>query len=146
MFTSVLPEIHRDSLEKLLFFNSKQDTISDALLSAIERFGKPRIKLDDGLLRVSLDSGIDAQTLFALDASKVGEQLAGIIVYVRVKDKIAIPFVAVDDDYTIRGVRANMYLCCGLVNEVIRIARCVKGVSSVSLYTRGVEPVRIPVN
>ena len=145
VFTSTLDLGYRDALERLFFYNGNQNTASDAILLAIERFGSPRIEVIGSRLWVSLDSGLEAQSLFVLDPSQAGEPLVGIVVYTRDNDTLVILFLAVREDFSSRGTRARELLFFRIVDEVRSVARRIRGISSITMFLRGATAARIPV-
>jgi hypothetical protein len=143
-FTSLLQRRHRGDLERMLFFNRKQNAISDAIEWVVEHFGAPQIEEVQGHLRIGLTSDRGVQALFALDGD-VTEQLVGLVVFTREQDELLVLFVAVREDYSDRGANARKMLLVRIINEVRGIARRVKGISVVRLIGRGLRPIRIRV-
>jgi len=145
VFTSALDLGYRDALERLLFYNGNQKTASNAILVAIERFGSPRIETKGSRLWVTLDSGLEAQSLFVLDPSETGNPLVGIVVYTRDNDTLVILFVAVREDFSSLGTKARELLFFRIVDEVRSVGRRIRGISSITMFLRGATAARIPV-
>jgi hypothetical protein len=68
-FKSYVSVAQRSALERLIFFNSCQDRVSDCIADAIEKFGAPEIVADRDRLRIHMKGMPDVQSLFALDAA-----------------------------------------------------------------------------
>ena len=133
-FTSVLRGVFRHALEQLLFFNGRQRRLHGAILSAIERYGAPRIVLRDDRLRLTLDSGVPAQTLFAVEYTDASQSLVGVVVYTREGESFVVLFVAVREDFTSRGPRAEEALYFRIIDQVKGVARRVRGIRSIQVF------------
>ena len=133
-FTSVLRGVFRHALEQLLFFNENQGKTHSAILSAMECYGAPRVVLLNGRLRVTLDSGVEAQTLFALEQTKASQSLVGVVVYTRDGESLVVLFVAVREDFATRGPRAKEALFFRIVDQMKGIARRLRGIQSVTVF------------
>lgn len=46
VFSSVIHSIYYDELEKLMFFNPQQWKVRNEVISAVERYGQPKIYRD----------------------------------------------------------------------------------------------------
>jgi len=53
-FSSTLPLVYRDELERIVFFNPDQHRVADSLLAAVSHFGAPSIVQDGNSLRFSV--------------------------------------------------------------------------------------------
>src|SRR4029450_9260348 len=96
---STVADVHRDELERLLFFNARQPRVRTGLIEALERFGTPAIEHHANLLRVTPGAGPDAQCLFAVSETDGLSQLLGVVVYVRTSmDTLTVLHVAVADN------------------------------------------------
>ncbi|MEN6407990.1 MAG: hypothetical protein ABFC77_16165 [Thermoguttaceae bacterium] len=144
-FTSMLPSIHRDALERLFYFNKNQKKVHDAVLMATERYGAPRVALRNGRLWVQCASGVETQSLFVMDGDGPAAELIGVIVYTREEEKLVVLFMAVREDYTYRSDRRSPILLLRMVEEVRNIGRRVKGITSVELFLRGSAASHISV-
>ena len=98
---------------------------------------KPRIVVVNERLWVTLDSGIQVQSLFAVEQGEATPQPVGMVVYTREQDTLAILFVAIHEDYASSGVHADAMLFLRIVDEVRNIASRVKGIASIKLFLRG---------
>ena len=133
-FTSVLGSEYRRQLERLLFFNPQQHRARAAILEAIEGHGVPQVVLEDGRLRVKLDSGCEVQTLFAVDHRGLNSKLAGVMVYTRSDlDTLLLLHIAVAEDHLLRGRFGEERLVERFVGQLREIAARVNGVRTVRL-------------
>ncbi len=79
-FTSVLDRTYREALERLFYFNENQRKAHDAVSLAMERYGTPRIALINDRLGVTLESGVEAQSLFVMENAEPTSELVGMVV------------------------------------------------------------------
>lgn len=151
-FTSVLERAHRRELEKLLFQHPQQGRFRDTILESIERFGVPRVVELNRRLRIKLSGQVEVQTIYALMEGALRSDLAAVVVYSRnAEDELVVMHLAVENDYTTRGPRADQMVTYAIIDELCRIARHIKGVCGVRLaYARGqsilktVHPLSFP--
>ena len=145
MLCSTVGEVHFDELERLMFFNARQEGVRTGLIEALNRFGAPKIEHRDNLLRVTLDACPDAQCLFAVSGTGELSQLLGVIVYVRSSiDTLTILHVAVADDL-VTEEDEDPLIVVRLVHELRHLAKSIRGVRWVHfLYPQGGQ-FRIPI-
>ena len=130
--TSTLQPTMRNQLENILFFNSLQNNYIESISHSISLFGEPKVLISGESLRVEIDGIPNVQTIFALTSDK--KTLAGIIIYLRTdQDNIAILHVGVIGEYSSLGIYAKGMLVPKLIQNIIRIARTIKGVTVVTL-------------
>jgi hypothetical protein len=131
-FKSYVPVAQRAALERLVFFNSCQDRVSDCIADAIEKFGAPEIVADRDRLRIHMKGMPDVQSLFALDATG---RPVGVAVYTRQDvEHVTVMHLSIDAEFASGGTRAGEQLLLRLLREVRRSTRRVKGVRRVELY------------
>jgi len=145
-FTSVLNGAYHDALERIFYHNEQQQKLADAILKAVERYGVPRITNKNGQLRILFDSGLEPQTLFAMEEGRDGMELVGVIVYTREIDALVVAFIAIREDYTCHEARGDRMLAQRFFDELRGIGRRVKGIKSIRVWLRGPAPVSIPVS
>jgi hypothetical protein len=143
-FTSTLDRTYRDALERIFHFNRNQEKAYDAILFAVERYGTPYISIVKDRLWVTLESRMEAQSLFVLETTEAKAELVGVVVYTREDNELVVIFMAVREDYAHGGIRGDRMLLLRMVYEVQGIARRVKGITSVTMFLRGPVTVRIP--
>lgn len=138
-FTSVLDQSLRGELEELMFQHPQQGRFRDTILDCIERFGVPRVVEQNGRLRVELAGQTEVQTLYAVMARPLHSELVGALVFTRNQTgELVVLHIAVKDDYTAQGPRADQMVTFALVEELCRVARQIQGVHGVRLaYARG---------
>jgi hypothetical protein len=129
-------------LERLFYHNVNQNRMRDAIVAVIERYGEPTISPLKDRLWVTFASGREAQSLFVLDATGAARELAGVIVYTRENDELAVLFAAVRPEYAQGGEKSDRRIMLRMFEEVRGVARRVKGLASISIYARHAEPLR----
>jgi hypothetical protein len=138
-FTAVLDQLHREELEELMFQHPQQGRFRDTILDCIERFGVPRVVEQNGRLRIELAGQTEVQTLYAVLEGSLDSGLVGALVFTRNEaGELVVLHIAVKDEYTAQGPRADQMVTFALLEELCRVARHIRGVPGVRLaYTRG---------
>lgn len=142
-FTSALDEAYRDALERLFYYNENQNRHRDAVLAAVERYGLPHIEARNSRLWVTLESGIEAQSLFVMQRTETTPELVGAIVYTRDDDKLVVAFMAVREDHAYGGEKDDGSLSVRMIDELRGIAGRIKGITSLTLFLHGPVAVRL---
>lgn len=146
VFSSVLNSDYYDDLEKLMFFNPQQEKVRNEVISAVERYGQPKIYRDGDRLRIGVGSFSMVQALFALNGQKADRELLGMIAYMRENpDNMAILHIVVREDYSAVGIHGNEMLLMHLIDRVREIAAKIKGISCVTLAYKSEKITKIPV-
>jgi len=146
IFSSVLNSDYYDDLEKLMFFNPQQEKVRNEVISAVERYGQPKIYRDGDRLRIGVGSFSMVQALFALNGQKADRQLLGMIAYMRENpDNMAILHIVVREDYSAVGIHGNEMLLMHLIDRVREIAAKIKGITCVTLAYKSQKITKIPV-
>ena len=145
VFSSVLSSSYHEDLRKLLFFNPNQERVASHISEAVEQYGVPRISDSDDKLRVELGAGGGAQSLFVLDSQKPHARLLGVAVYTREGGTLVVVHVAVDEDYSNRGVNADQMLFIRIIAGLRDVARHIKGVDSLTVFAGSAGAKRIRV-
>jgi hypothetical protein len=131
-FTSRVALEHRDTLERLLFFNGCQNRVASGIVDVIDRFGPPEIQQDGDWLRVKVAGLSDVQSLFSVEAT-TGRPL-GVAVYTRADlEHVTVLHIGLSEEYCAGGERENLNLLLRLMKEIRRSSRRVKGVRRVSV-------------
>jgi hypothetical protein len=134
LITSRLGKDYIGDLERVLFFNPKQQYAAHAIRSCVEDYGIPEIVTENGYLRIRLKSFSIAQTLFLIDRTDLADILAGAIVYVRDgTDELSILHVAIAEDYISRGPIITARLVWDLLRHVIESASRIRGIKNIKL-------------
>jgi hypothetical protein len=130
-------------LEELLFFNPGQYRVREGIINSLEHFGHPRLDESKGTLSVRVGDR-EAQTLFAYDRDRRGQDPIGVVVFLRtVPEEIAILHVAVHGDYALQGKQGGLGLGVTLVEKVKEIASRIVGVQRIVFFYR--QEVRLKV-
>ncbi|MCA9705053.1 MAG: hypothetical protein KDK70_04280 [Myxococcales bacterium] len=145
VFTSFLGASHREDLERLLFFNENQSRASEGVAVVVQRYGTPRIVVEDDRLRIELSSSFSPQALYVVTRVRGTYRPVGVVVYTREDDALVVLFVAVDGELSGRGIKGHGMLLVRMIREVEAIARRVRGIGRVLVYTGRAEPTRIVV-
>ena len=122
-----------------MFQHPQQGRFRDTIMDCIEQFGVPRVVEQNGRLRIELAGHTEVQTLYAMIEGPLHSELVGAVVYTRnAADELAVLHIAVKNDYTAQGPRADQMVTFALVEELCRVARHIQGVQGVRLaYARG---------
>lgn len=132
-FSSILPEEFRQDLETLLFFNPLQERARAGIARSIERYGEPRVYVQDGMLRVAVGDLPDVQTLYALAAQDDSYELAGVAVYTRDDDRLSILHLAVSEGSAAAGGNGDGLLAVRLASAIREVGGSVHGIRRVLL-------------
>ena len=138
-FSSILPEEFRQDLETLLFFNPLQGRARTGIARSIERYGEPRVYVQDGMLRVAVGQLPDVQTLYALAGHDDSYELVGVAVYIREGDRLSMLHLAVAEDTSPAG-NGDGLLAVRLASAIREVGGSVHGITRVLLpYTVGIQ-------
>ena len=128
-FTSRIDRSHRQSLERLLFFNGCQNRVALRIVDAIEKYGPPEIVEDGECLRVRLAGLPDVQSLFAVEPGT--ERPIGVAVYMRADlEHVTVLHIGLSEEYCAGGSREGINLLLRFMKEIRRSSRRMKGVRS----------------
>jgi len=128
-YTSVYGAKHRRELVQLLFLNPRQHIVRAAIVEGIEKYGVPKIVIEQDHLRMKLDGGLEVQTLFAVASSLFRSRLAGVMIYTRLdSETMLLLHLAVAPDYSSHGRHRKQMLALRFVEQLRGIAAQVKGV------------------
>lgn len=126
-FTSKVALEHRQTLERLLFFNGCQQRVARGIVDVIDRYGLPEIQSDGEWLRVKVAGLSEVQGLFAVETT-TGRPL-GVAVYMRADlEHVTVLHVGLSEEYCAGGERESLNLLLRLMKEIRRTSRRVKGV------------------
>ncbi len=143
VFSSRVPSQCREALEELLFFNPRQFRVREGIINSLEQFGHPRLEDTPNGLAIRVGNQ-DAQTLFAYDRDRRGEDPVGVVVFMRTAPTdIAIMHVAVHPDYALQGRRGGVGLGVALIEKVKEIAARIVGVHKIVFFYRQEVVIRL---
>jgi hypothetical protein len=132
--SSVLAASFRDELERIVFFNPEQGSVTAPLLDSVHRYGVPSIVEEDGCLRFRVDAFGMLQTLYAFDETEPPASLVGVAMFARDKRaSLLVLHLAVHEDFTSQGKWAN----AGVVGQIVAAVR------GAAIRTRGIRTLRI---
>ena len=138
-FTSVLGSEYLEDLERLLFFNPQQNKTITGISESIADYGVPNVYVEQGRLRIRLENLPGAQTVFVLEDSSNTPVLVGVMIYSRIDlENLVLLHIAVREEYSRFGSRADVGLVNKMMGQMRVIARKLNGVRSIHLkYTKG---------
>jgi hypothetical protein len=139
---SRLPSALRAQVEALLFFNSAQHRMRDAIEASIERYGLPEIIDENGWLHLRVAGLEQVQTLFAVRKNIAGERAVGAVAYIRESvERITVVHVSVADEYSAQGRYAHERVLPQLLYKIRDVAKRTTGIRHVDLaYRRNRSP------
>ena len=143
VFSSRVPKECRSALEELLFFNPRQHVVRDGIIESLEHFGHPKLEETGDSLCIRVGTH-EAQTLFAYDRERPGDDPVGVVVFLRTSaEEISILHVAVHPDYALQGTEAGVGLGVTLVEKVKEIASRIVGVKRIVFFYRQEVVIRL---
>jgi hypothetical protein len=132
VFTSHVAQLHRGTLEMLVYFNAGQSRVADGIVDAVERFGPLEIVTEGEHLRIRVNGLPEAQSLFAVEAA-TGRPL-GVAVFARPDfQHMIVVHLGIAAEFASGGKRAHEQLLLRLLRELRRNSRRIKGVQSFEL-------------
>jgi hypothetical protein len=136
VFSSTSPGSSRPFLEKLLFFNPKQNKVRDGIEDSLAHFGVPR--LEEKATGLSIFVGeYQTQALFAFDTELSPEKPVGVVVFIRTcRADLVIMHIAVDPRYSLKNASDNFGLGLALIEKVKEIGKSLAGVQRILLFYR----------
>jgi hypothetical protein len=130
----VLPVAFRDELERIVFFNPEQGSVTAPLVASVHRYGVPSVVEEDGCLRFRVQAFGMLQTLFALDETESPAALVGVAMFTRDRRKnLLVLHIAAHEDYTSQG----QWAATGVVGQMIAAVR------ETAMRTSGIRTLRI---
>lgn len=141
-FCSTLPLEHREEAERILFFNLQQEKVKDGIRVVSEMYGLPKLVVDGERLHLVVSKDVAVQTLFVTVRRRGGvEEPVGAIVFTREDNALIALYMAVHEDFSATGRRADAKLMIKMLKELEGIARRVRGVDTLKLYLGAQTPV-----
>jgi hypothetical protein len=143
VFLSKVSKQSRPALEELMFFNPEQYRVRAGIVSALHKFGHPRIEENGDSISIRV-ADMEAQALFAFDHGRRGDDPVGVVVFIRTSPvEIAILHIAVHPDYSWQSGRKNLGLAILLIEKVKEIARRIVGVQQILFWYRSDVIIRL---
>ena len=133
--SSELASAFRDELERIVFFNPEQQSVTGHLVASVHRFGAPSIVEEQDRLRFRVSALGMLQTLYAFDETDGESRLVGAAMFTRDGPAtIAVLHLALHEDYTARGKWAGAAV----------VGRLLGAIRGAALRTHGIRRLRIP--
>jgi hypothetical protein len=146
VFRSSLSSVHREALERLVFFNPRQHDAERQIADGVERYGCPEIVADRTELRVIVANRPDVQCLFALAPRRGEPALAGMVMYLRTSiQEIVVLHIAVSRRFG-RRRQSSLHVVMALVSAVRDVGHRLRGVERLRLLYVHEEQSHIPLN
>lgn len=126
-FLGELPSKYKPSLESLFFFNPKQKLNILKIEKAIDRYGYPRIIVNNGNIKIDLEKSNNCQNLFLV--RKDIPVVLGVIIHTRT-DKTTAELIhfAVDSDY-----EGRLSILENMLKEIYRIYGRIKDIEKIKI-------------
>ncbi len=139
IFSSRIGKEYKDNLEELLFFNPQQIKIQSKLIEIIEKYGSPKILVEDNFLHVIIEGLQDVQTLYAFAKESDTNYLVGVMIYLRINTEVILVLhLGVSESFSNVGEHSNQMLVAKLLLRLKEIAKKIKGIESIEvLYGQG---------
>jgi hypothetical protein len=107
-FRSSIHKKHRDTLERIMFFNDQQRRFEEQLTEVITKVGFPAIVEDGDFLRIVIGILHDCQTIAVYDGNEDEANLLGILVFYRQSIQEALLlYIAVCEECSSKGEYAG---------------------------------------
>ena len=132
-------------VEELLFFNPRQAALENEILATIRAFGVPRVAVKDGRLSIGVDNGLALGTLFARVATDDGEELAGVLLFLRKDAGLLCLHLSVAESYSLRGRHAGLCVAARLLDGVRKIGARIAGVDHIEVYYKRTGWQKLPL-
>ena len=140
----MLTTAYRDELERIVFFNPEQERVTTSLLDSVKRYGVPRIVEDGTLLRFRIPAFGSIQSLYAFDEGELPARLVGVVMFVReTPDTMLLLHLAVHEDYTGAGDRADAWVTPRLMAAVRSACRQTRGITTLRMLYPHETQVRL---
>lgn len=124
----------RERVEELLFFNPQQALLEQRILKSICVFGLPRVLPDGRSLRVEVGASQPVGTLFALVERDGGDDLAGVLLFLRREAELTCVHLSIAEQYTARGARASLRVTGHLLDGLRAIGMRIAGVEYIAIF------------
>lgn len=120
-----------EELQDVFFFNSNQKRYRTKIVKTIDKYGKPKVVVENNQITIRLDSdNLNQQTLFVIDKSK-NNMLIGVLLYVKENDTINIIHLALNEAHQ-KYLNNNGYSVFNLIiNQFAIMLRNIKDIKFV---------------
>ncbi len=125
---------YRSQVERLFFFNSEQSRRSREIEDAVERYGEPRLIIENGLIHMGLSKTENCSTLFGLYSLDESGVVLGLVIFSRPSIAVVeMIHIAVLEDCSMRGHLSGEFVTMRLVGRLIEDCRKLKNVETLVL-------------
>jgi hypothetical protein len=137
-FTSHVSIKHQAALEKILYFNALQNRYRDVINTSIQQYGQPKLTIEDGRIRLYMETLEDIQSIFAMDGETEDSSVLGVLLYHRVEyEGLIILHIAIDEQCSFEGEYSNEFIVMRLILQLKTIAKNIRGVKKIKIAYNG---------
>lgn len=131
---SQLPGQYRDELEKILFFNPRQQEAGRGIAETVEKYGAPQIYEKGGHLCLRTERFPDSHYLYALDKSGKTPVLAGVLLFLQnPENTLEALYIAAAEPYMESECSLESSAAYQLMDTLFQIGGRLKGVEKVGI-------------
>jgi uncharacterized protein (DUF4415 family) len=120
-----------EELQDIFFFNSNQKRYTKKIVKTINKYGKPKVVVENNQITIRLDSdNLNQQTLFVLDKSN-NNLLIGVLLYVKENDTINIIHLALNEAHQEYLNKYGYSVFNLIINQFAKMLRNIKDIKFV---------------
>jgi hypothetical protein len=120
-----------EELQDVFFFNSNQKRYTKKIVKTIDKYGKPKLVVENNKITIRLDSeSLNQQTLFVLDKSN-NNLLIGVLLYVKENDTINIIHLALNEAHQKYLNKYGYSVFNLIINQFAKMLRNIKDIKFV---------------
>jgi len=120
-----------EELQDVFFFNSNQKRYTKKIVKTIDKYGKPKLVVENNQITIRLDSeSLNQQTLFVLDKSN-NNLLIGVLLYVKENDTINIIHLALNEAHQKYLNKYGYSVFNLIINQFAKMLRNIKDIKFV---------------
>lgn len=120
-----------EELQDVFFFNSNQKRYTKKIVKTIDKYGKPKLVVENNQITIRLDSeSLKQQTLFVLDKSN-NNLLIGVLLYVKENDTINIIHLALNEAHQKYLNKYGYSVFNLIINQFAKMLRNIKDIKFV---------------
>jgi uncharacterized protein (DUF4415 family) len=120
-----------EELQDVFFFNSNQKRYTKKIVKTIDKYGKPKLVVENNQITIRLDSeSLNQQTLFVLD-KRNNNLLIGVLLYVKENDTIDIIHLALNEAHQKYLNKYGYSVFNLIINQFAKMLRNIKDIKFV---------------
>lgn len=120
-----------EELQDVFFFNSNQKRYRTKIVKTINKYGKPKVVVENNQITIRLDSdNLNQQTLFVVDKSN-NNLLIGVLLYVKENDTINIIHLALNEVHQEYLNKYGYSVFNLIINQFAKMLRNIKDIKFV---------------